>query len=148
MRKYFINCLLFCLCVAFSAATPAGDNRRLVLAARIDSNITTLSAPEVRRLFLGVPIFANGSPVQPLRNASDPLIEEVFLQKVLFMSRESYERLLLTKVMRTGGMRSLAYTTDAQLMQAIENNRNAVTYVWAGDLGGKPLRIIAELWRE
>ena len=147
-RKSFILSLSLYLCMTFSAATLAADNRRLVLVTRVDSGIPTLTASEVRRLFLGVPLFSNGTPVQALRNASTPLVEEVFLQKVLFMSRESYERMLLTKVMHSGGVRPLIYNTEAELFHALENNRSAVTYIWSDTLSGKSLKIIAELWQE
>lgn len=147
MRKLLSHCLLFCLCGLFSAAALAADGRRLVLVSRLDSNIAPLTAPEVRRLYLGVPLFVNGKPVQPLRNTSDPVIEEAFLQKVLFMSRESYERALLSKVLHSGGTRPTTYTSENPLLQTIENNPNAVTYIWFDAISGKSLKILAELWQ-
>jgi hypothetical protein len=147
MRKLFTWLLLACLCPALAASAMAAGGRKLVLVTSVDSNVLTIPAPDIRRLFLGVPISTNNGTVQPLRNATDPLLEEVFLQKVLFMSRESYDRILLTKVMH-GGSRPVIFNSEDQLLNALNANRNAVTYMWSDAASNKTtLRIVAELWQ-
>lgn len=137
------------LCGAtLSLTARAGEDSGLVQVAAINSPISSLTPMEIRKAYLGVAITVNGETVQPLRNTGDPVLEEAFLQKVLFMSRESYDRLLLTKVMHGGGVRPAKYDTEAQLLMALSSNRAAITYMWAEKAAAKPgVKVVAELWQ-
>lgn len=126
----------------------AGEESGLVQVTATSSPISSLTPMEIRKAYLGVAITVNGETVQPLRNASDPILEEAFLQKVLFMSRESYERLLLTKVMHGGSVRPAKYDSEAQLLNVLSSNRAAITYMWTEKASAKPgIKVVAELWQ-
>jgi hypothetical protein len=71
----------------------------------------------------------DGKLVHPLRNNSDATMQEMFMQKVMFMSTQAYERQILSRVFRTGGSRPPEYADMPELLKALENDRNAVTYV-------------------
>lgn len=121
--------------------------RALVLVTGAQSGISALSPTEVRKLYLGVAFLADGAPIQPLRNHSDALLQEVFLQNVLFMSEPMYERALMIGVLHAKGARPPAYESQDELLDALRNNRNAVTYLWsdtAHALTG--IKILGELW--
>lgn len=148
----------FCLfittaCLLLGGATHsmialAGEDSGLVQVAATSSPISSLTPMEIRKAYLGVAIIVNGETIQPLRNTGDPTLEEAFLQKVLFMSRESYDRLLLTKVMHGGGVRPAKYDTEAQLLIALSSNRAAITYMWSEKASAKPgIKVISELWQ-
>lgn len=153
-RRKFIA-TLFCgvaaACASGVGAAWAGGMRKLVLVVASGSDIGRLSPGDTRKLFLGVPVAAAPSrePMHPLRNASDPVLEEVFLQKVIFMSRDAYERALLTRAMHGGGVRPALHDSETALVDALRADKFAVTYMWADRAAAQPnLKIVAELWEQ
>lgn len=145
---WFAAVLLFYHDHGVLAASP-DTGRRLVLVANSRSDVDTLTAAEIRKLFLGIPIERNSHLLVPLRNQTDPVLHEVYLQKVMFMSAPMYERALLTRLLRTKGTRPQAYATEKDLLQALQADPNAVTYMWAHQAESIPdLRIVVELWHE
>lgn len=145
--------VLFCLLAALcqTQSVWAQGMRKLVLVAASNSDITRLSPADTRKLFLGVPlaIASSRESFHPLRNTSDPALEEAFLQKVIFMSRDAYERALLTRAMHGGGIRPALLDSEAQLASALYADRFAVTYMWADRAAALPnIKIVAELWEQ
>ncbi|MDP2028769.1 MAG: hypothetical protein Q8K12_03940 [Thiobacillus sp.] len=153
-RRKFIAalfCSLAATCLPGVGAAWAGGMRKIVLVVASGSDINRLSPGDTRKLFLGVPVAAVPSrePLHPLRNASDPVLEEAFLQKVIFMSRDAYERALLTRAMRGGGSRPARFDSETALVNALLADRFAVTYMWADRAAAWPnIKIVAELWQE
>jgi hypothetical protein len=130
------------------AAAP-DTGRRLVLVTNSRSDVVALSAAESRKLFLGIPIEQSGHLLLPLRNQTDPVLYEVFLQKAMFMSAPMYERTLLTRLLRTKGTRPQIYANETDLIQTLQTDPNAVTFMWAHQAESIPdLRIVVELWHE
>jgi hypothetical protein len=101
----------------------------LVLVANAHSAIQKLSADEARKLYLGVPMIVDSQRVHPLRNNTDPVVQEMFMQKVMFMSTPAYERQVLSRVFRMGGTRPLVYDQLRELLKALERDPAAVTYL-------------------
>ena len=119
------------------------EQQRLAIVASADSNIKTLSAKEVRRAYLGASIVVDGLEIKPLRNQTNELAEEVFLQKVLFMSEEAYERQLLARTFRGAG-RPKSYNNFFELLMALHNNDATITFMLYGTAVTTPgIRIIS-----
>lgn len=113
-----------------AAALPAeAVSNGLVLVAGAHSPIARLSPEEARKLYLGVPVLVDGQPLQPMRNHTDPMTDEMFLQKVMFMSAQAYERQILGRVYRSGGKRPPAFTDSRDLVKALAADPMAVTYM-------------------
>jgi hypothetical protein len=153
-RRKFIA-TLFCgvaaACTSGVGAAWAGSMRKLVLVVARSSDISRLSPSDTRKLFLGVPVTVASSRehMHPLRNASDSMLEEAFLQKVIFMSRDAYERALLTRAMHGGGVRPVLYDSETALVNALLADTFAVTYMWADKAATlSNLKIVAELWEQ
>jgi len=139
--------LLVCLCLAGIAAAVESSQRDLLLVCGTESTIPQLSREEVRKLFLGVPIVKDGIRLKPLRNASDELITEVFLQKTVFMSKRSYERQLLSRVFRLGGSRPPVYTDITELTAELRRSPESVTYMWSDQVTqANAVKSIGVLW--
>ena len=139
------------MCLFGAGAVWAQNMRKLVLVAASGSDISRLSPTDTRKLFLSVPVAAVPSrePLHPLRNASDPMLEEAFLQKVIFMSRDAYERALLSRAMHGSGTRPAVYDSEMELVNALLVDKFAVTYMWADKAAARSnLKIVAELWQE
>lgn len=139
--------LLVCLCLVSINGTTQTPQRRLLLVCGVESTIPSLSHKEVRKLFLGAPTAIDGMRLRPLRNASDPLITEVFLQKIIFMSKRNYERQLVSRVFRLGGGRPPVYTNIQELIDELRQSPEALTYMWSDQLAhADGVKSIGVLW--
>jgi hypothetical protein len=114
--------------LCFSLPGGAADGR-LVLVASAQSPIARISVEEERKLYLGIPLLVDGQPVQPVRNVTDPVTEEMFLQRIMFMSSQAYERQILGRVFRSGGNPPLVVTDKSELIRVLLDDRMAVTYM-------------------
>ena len=143
-RRRFLALLA---CAALSASVPGhAAEPALVLVASAHSAIQRLSPDETRKLYLGIPMIVDGKRVRPLRNNTDPLVQEMFMQKVMFMSTPAYERQILSRVFRMGGTRPAAYGDMNELLKAIEADPAAVTYLTRERAAARPgLKIVGEL---
>ena len=142
MRRLLVIALLLCL---VAPARPA--SQEVVLVVRADSPVTDLDSVSVRKLFLGLPVLVNGTPLHPLRNRSDPLLDEIFLQQVVAMSQSSYDRQMLIGVNRQLSLRPTEYRQVADVIAALSADPYAVSFMWNKDVAHNPgLRVIRVLW--
>ena len=126
----------------------AAEERRLVLVTASISKITPLSPTEVRKLFLGLAVTQNSLRLEPLHNASDSLLNEVFLQKIIFMSAQNYERQLMSQVFRLGGHRPIRYTDAGKLVTVLQGTPGALSYMWLSSAQQIPgIKVVQELWQ-
>ena len=135
------------LCLA-APARPASQT--VVLVVRADSPVRELDSVAVRKLFLGWPVLPAGSssPLHPLRNRSDALLDEIFLQEIVAMSQPNYDRQMLKRV-NQGGLRPTEYTSIGELTAALNADADAVTFMWERDVGHNPhIRVIRVLWSD
>ena len=149
MRKRPGNLLVLLLCLSLVSLHGAAQTtqRRLLLVCGVDSPIPSLSHTEVRKLFLGEPVEKDGLRLKPLRNASDPQLTEVFLQKIIFMSKRHYERQLVSRVFRLGGVRPKIYTRIPELADELRKSPQTVTYMWSSQLEqAEGVKSIGVLW--
>ena len=143
MRR-FLAWAMVCLASAISSplaasAAPAD----LVIVVDENSPIRGIPIADVRRRYLGIPLVVNGVEVIPVRNLADGDLYEVFLQRVLFMSAESYERRMLTRIFREGGESILAVTSRDELQRILRTDPRRVTFVPRAAVS-RTMRIVAE----
>jgi len=75
------------------------------------------------------------------------LVYEVFLQKVIYMSAQNYERRLVVRAFRLGGRRPEKYDNQVILLRNLRENPNAVTFMWQDDAQRQAnIKIVTELW--
>ena len=144
MRRLLVIVLLLCL---VAPARPA--SQEVVLVVRVDSPVTDLDSVSVRKLFLGLPVLVNGTPLHPLRNRSEPLLDEIFLQNIVAMSKSSYDRQVLIGVNRQLALRPPELTSAAEVVAAVSADPNAVSFMWQREVGHNPrIRVIRVLWSD
>ena len=144
MRRLLAIVLILCL-----VAPVRPTSQEAVLVVRDDSPVTDLDSVSLRKLFLGLPVLVNGNPLHPLRNNSDPQLEEIFLQQIVAMSQSSYDRQLLILVNRQRALRPPEFSSTPQLVAALSADPNAVSFMWLRDVGHNPrLRVIRVIWSE
>ena len=138
--------LLVFLCL-ININSSATTQRSLLLVCDANSTLSYLSPTEIRKLFLNVPVVKDGVQLKPLRNISDPLISDVFLQSVIFMSKRSYERKLLSRIFRYGGKNIPAYSNIPELKAELHLYPEAVTYMWSDQVEhDKSVKSLGVLW--
>jgi len=120
--------ILFAVCVLLSTPMSRAEEQRIAIVVNADSGIKAISAKQVRRAYLGASIVLNGIEVRPLLNQSDQLAVEVFLQRILFMSAEAYERQLIAHSFQ-GGIRPKAYEDMTDLLTALHDDNAAITFM-------------------
>src|SRR5206468_10504183 len=116
----------------------AGDDSRLVLVASAQSPLGAFTPAEVRRLYLGITLTHGGREIVALRNAENPMVREKFLQHVLFMSAQAYERQISVRLYRTGGNRIREFTEIQQLLDTLAAEPLAVTFMQADSAARRP----------
>ena len=137
-----IIAILFAACTLLAISIVHAEEQRIVIVASEESAIKAMSAKEVRRAYLGATIVLDGIEIKPLLNQSDKLAVEVFLQKVLFMSAEAYERQLLARSFR-GDASLRTYENRTDLLTALHNDSATITFMLYGTAMTTPgIRII------
>lgn len=129
--------------IAASPAQAGGPD--LVVVASKRSPLMPMTVAEVRKVFLGIPATLNGQGVKPLRNLSDRMVAETFMQRVMFMSTQDYERRIEARVARTGGGRPPAYDDFSELAAALLRDPQAITYMPRRQAGSDSgLKVVGE----
>jgi len=126
--------LILCLSLICVSSTAQTVQRSLLLVCSDNAKLESLSHADVRKLFLGVPLTVDQVRLKPILNASDPLATDVFLQKVIFMSRRQYERQLLSRVFRLGDQRPPEYEDIDLLAKALLDTPDSLSYMWSEQL--------------
>lgn len=138
--------LLGCLCLLSAVCTAQTTQRSLLLVASEQFQLDSIGHSELRKIFLGVPVFREDVRLRPLLNETDPLAMSIFLQKVVFMSEREYKRQLFSRVFRLGDQRPREYGDMDLLVEELRNTHGSLTYMWSDQLesytGLKSLGII------
>jgi len=142
-----IRRLIWVILVGLLALSANAGPRTLVLVVRADSKVVDLDSLGVRKLFLGLPVLVNGSPLHPVRNRSDADLDPIFLQQIVAMSQSAYERQTLIGVNRQGWLRPTEASSVAEVLKDLYADPNAVSFMWQSDVEHNPrIRVNRVLW--
>ncbi len=134
------------------AATFASNNvaaKELVLVSSNTAHYQTFSKLEIKKLFLGYSMIKNSTKIQAIRNLSDQLSYQIFLQNIISMSAKNYERRLMSKTFRTGSTSVSSQHSLSKLKQQLTAQESHVSVMWRHDiLEEDKLKIVQVLWRE
>jgi len=148
IRRYLFFAGL--LLLLSGTSLPADEPREvtLVLVSAADLGDDQLTPNQLRRVFLGIPVLVDGENIRALRNTSDPLLVEIFLQKVVYMSKRRYKRQLVSQTFRTGQMRPPNFNENDDLIQALKSIPDSVSVMWERDAEKDPaLHVVQVLWK-
>ncbi|VAX00949.1 hypothetical protein MNBD_GAMMA22-976 [hydrothermal vent metagenome] len=131
-----------------SIATSAyAEERRLLLITKPDYKPSPLDKNELRRLFLGIPVYRKGERLIPLVNKSGDLCYQVFLQSILGMSQKRYERVLVSGFYRQGVRSPTVYTSQDNLLLDLKNKKLGISFLFDNDSGEeKNFNVVQEIW--
>jgi hypothetical protein len=146
LKPRVLTALLLLLAAADWARAEA---RELVLVASAKSSVATLTSIETRMIFLGYTVQRERQSLRPVRNMSDNLINEVFLQHVVAMSGVAYDRRLLVARLQLGAQRPVELASTNEVLRELERNPYAVSYLWRDQVqASRSVRILRVLWVE
>lgn len=129
------------------SALAQQEGNQLILVTDRATGIQTLTSEEIRRLFLGLPITKKGKQLEAVINQSDPLLYQIFLQKIVFMSSQVYERHLLENVIQTGEQRPKVHNLQDTLIADLHQSPGKISFIWSSELHFYPtLIVVGETW--
>jgi len=145
MKKKCVILMLYCLLM--SSSILAAD-KSVVLVANHQTNIEKLTPNDLKKVYLGLARKNGEVKIIPIRNHSDNVLHEVFLQHVIRMSSRYYERILTKMTLDSGVTRPKSFKSHNQLTKEIESNNNNITYMWSTQVENHPnLKVIQVIWR-
>ena len=148
MKRWLLTLSFLLPCWQLAIPAAGAAEPYLVLVASVQSTVPALSAIETNHLYMSVPLFNDGKAITPLLNYSDSFTQETFMFKVMHMSKQAYERLILARIFRMGGNRPAIYSSLTKLIGALKSNPSAVTYMYSDEASAHPdLKIISVLWK-
>lgn len=136
MKRQLLTSILVTVMTLMAGIAPAVvfAEQKLVLVVSSESSLAELKPGELRKLFMGLPVSKQGHVIKPLRNMSDERLNQVFLQKVVYMSEGRYEHHLIARVFRIGGVRPAQFESSQSLTQALAEDPMRVSYMWEDDV--------------
>lgn len=135
--------------ILMSAVEASMADVAVVLVTGNDSPIEVVSSLDIRKSYLGISVSLNGQIIRPVRRHDDERLDEIFLQTVMAMSRRSYERRLLSLLLKFGTPRPEDVSDRANLLEVLSKRPASITYMWKSDAEADPrVKIIRVLWQE
>lgn len=146
MRRRSAQILVF-IAIA-TMARPSSAEQAVVLVTSTDSPIVELTALDIRKVYFGITVSIDGKRINAFRLRGDQRLNQIFLQSVIAMSEKSYERRLLSMVLKYGRPRPTEASDVAELVESISTNSQSVGYMWKSDADADArVRIIKVLWQ-
>jgi hypothetical protein len=143
-RRHFL-----CLGIAALMAGRASalENDAVVLVTAEPDPDLSLESVAVRKLFLGFTILHDGKPLRPILNRSDALLDKIFLQHVVSMSAEAYERRMLSMSLQQGRPRPREVYSREALIQALLEIPHSVSFAWQSEVRAVPrIHVVRTIW--
>ena len=139
--------ILLAVILAFSLEASVAEET-VVLVVSSDSPIEELSLLNVRKAYLGLSVGVDGGPVRPLRRQDDERLNLIFMQSVVAMSEKSYERRLLSLVLKFGTPRPTEVKNRDELLELLARSPHSIGYMWKRDADSDDrVKTIRTLWQ-
>ena len=147
MKRAF-SILMFSLLLHLNMlAVATASEKNMVLVVATGAGHLELNRSEIRQLFFAGAIIKDGTRLEAVINDSTPLLYEVFLQKIVFMSARAYERKLISRVFRRGGRRVVLASSLESLEKDLVANPGWVSFMWEEHARTLPgITVIGQLW--
>jgi hypothetical protein len=139
----FLFVLVVCL------TPPAASAERMVMLVTNDScEMDSISMLDVRKAYLGITVRFEATPVRAFRLNNDHQLSQIFYQTVVAMSEKSYERRLLSMLLKFGTPRPREFDDVASLIAALGRADCPIAYMWSDDVeSASGVRNIRLLWQ-
>jgi hypothetical protein len=143
IRRAALNLLALLACVL---ADSASAERSVVLVTSESCPMQTMGMLDIRKAFLGIVVSYEGHSIQAFRQNNDDMLSRIFYQSVVAMSEKSYERRLLSMLLKYGTPRPREFDDVHALADALRLTYCGIAYMWAEDAesstGVKSIRLL------
>jgi len=136
---------LACLCLA---PAPCLADRSVVLVTGDSCSIADISMLDVRKAYLGITVSVGSAHIRPYRITNDDMLDQIFYQSVVAMSKKSYDRRLLSLALKFGTPRPAELDNLDEVAAAFRRSECGIVYLWQTDaerLAG--VKTIKLLWK-
>jgi len=126
----------------------AHAERSVVLVMNADCPIESLTMLEVRKTYFGLMASHEKQTVRAYRLNSDEDLSGIFYQTVVAMSEKSYERRLLSMLLKYGTPRPQEFGDVEELVAAVRHSNCGIAYMWGEDAAAaEGIKSIRLLWQ-
>jgi len=131
------------------SVTASWADDAVVLVTHTDSPIADLSSLDIRKAYLGISVTIGRHTIRPLRLSEDERLNNIFLQTVIAMSQKTYERRLLSMMLKFGTPRPVEVDNRDEQLEQLALNPYAIAYMWRSDAEtNSRVKTIKVLWQE
>ena len=135
------------LAAALSGGLARADHR-VVIVTSASNPLDTISSIDLRKIYMGIPLQDEACHCTGIRNQSDRVLNEIFLQTLVSMSERDYERRLLTLTIQSGRRRPVIMTDRQSIENALREDPSLLTYMWGEEFEETSgLKVIKVLWQ-
>jgi len=121
----------------------------VVLVIDKNSPVNSISTLDIRKAYLGITVVVDGQIIRPLRSRHDDRLNQIFLQSIVAMSQRSYDRRLLSLLLKNGKPRPVEVDGHDKLLEMLTRRPSSIAYMWKSDADlDERIKIIKVLWRE
>ena len=113
--------------------TESQADDAVVLVTGSESLVSDVSSLDTRKAYLGIAVPVGGNTLRPFRRGEDERLNLIFLQSVIAMSQKSYERRLLSMMLKFGMPRPVEVDSHEELVERLARNRYGIGYMWKVD---------------
>lgn len=139
--------LLLVVLVLLAELAAAEDS--VVLVVGSDSPIEEISLLDIRKIYLGISVRLGGGTVRALRRDDDDQLNRIFMQSVIAMSERSYERRLLSLMLRFGTPRPEEIDSLDEVHRRLSQRPYSIAYMWKREAESDArVKVIRVLWQE
>jgi len=140
--------LLAFVILACLQAGQVRAERFVVLVTKEECAMEEMSMLDIRKAYFGIAVSYEGRLVRAFRLNDDDDLNQIFFQTVVAMSEKSYERRLLSMLLKYGTPRPPEFEDVAALAAALRRSDCGIAYMWLDDVTSeKNLRSIRLLWQ-
>jgi len=126
----------------------ANAERTVVLITSDLCPVREISQLDIRKAYLSVAVNIDGHTIRPFRLGGDELLNQVFYQSIVGMSRKSYDRRALSMALKYGTPRPAVFDDIDSAVDAVRRLECSVLYLWKEDADSLDgVRIIKLLWQ-
>lgn len=115
--------------------------QRMVLLVDENSSLEALTAKQLRRTYMGVPLIVNDLALTPLLYVANEKLTAHFMQKIMFMTESAYERMTFNHNFRNGRPAPTRFHSLSEFKDYAKRHKNwiiVLPYVVAKSIqGGK-----------
>ena len=130
-------------------AEMAAAQDAVVLVVGRDSPINEISLLDIRKAYLGISVSLGGGTVRPLRRNDDEQLNQIFMQTVIAMSERSYERRLLSLMLRFGTPRPEETDDRDELDRRLAERPYSIAYMWKSEAEADArVKVVRTLWQD